>query len=95
MRFRYSLALGLALALALAALPAAANKSGKPRDDSSENLRLVGQTGDNRPIVTFTEPFFTDAAFQDDYAYQGTWNGGFRIVDISKPTRPEPLVEVD
>jgi hypothetical protein len=95
MRFRYSLALGLALALALAALPAAANKSGKPRDDSSENLRLVGQTGDNRPIVTFAEPFFTDAAFQDDYAYQGTWNGGFRIVDISKPKRPTPLVEVD
>ncbi|MGH3042969.1 MAG: LVIVD repeat-containing protein, partial [Gaiellaceae bacterium] len=96
MNVRSLLALGLVLVLALAALPAAATKSGKPRDDSSSrNLRLVGQTGDNRPVETFLEAFFTDAAFQGDYAYQGTWNGGFRITDISKPRRPKPIAEVD
>ena len=61
----------------------------------SDNIRLVGETGDNRPVETFLEPFFTDAAFQGHYAYQGTWNGGFRIVDIKKPWRPKPISEVD
>ena len=96
MKLRSTIALGLALALALAVLPAAANKSGKPRDSaSSRNLDLIGETGDNRPVVTFGEAFFTDAAFQGRYAYQGTWNGGFRVVDISKPWRPKPISEVD
>ena len=97
MNLRSALALGLVLALALVVLPAAAGKSGKPGGSgaSSKNLTLVGETGDNRPVVTFAEAFFTDIAFQDDYAYQGTWNGGFRIVDISKPWRPKPVAEVD
>ena len=97
MNLRSALALGLVLALALAVLPAAAGKSGKPGGGgaSSKDLTLVGETGDNRPVATFTEAFFTDLAFQDDYAYQGTWNGGFRIVDISKPWRPKPVAEVD
>lgn len=95
MKLRTALALGVVLALAVAALPAAANKS-KPKDESlSSNIRLVGETGDNRPVETFLEPFFTDAAFQGHYAYQGTWNGGFRIVDIKKPWRPKPVSEVD
>src|SRR5262245_9178994 len=95
MKLRTALALGLALALAVAALPAAANKN-KPKDESlSSNIRLVGETGDNRPVETFLEAFFTDAAFQGHYAYQGTWNGGFRIVDIKKPWRPKPVSEVD
>jgi LVIVD repeat len=96
MTLRTALALGLAAALALAALPAAAGKPGKPpAGSSSKDLTLVGETGDNRPVVTFGEAFFTDVAFQDDYAYQGTWNGGFRVVDISKPWRPKPVAEVD
>jgi hypothetical protein len=95
MRLRNSLALGLVLALSLAALPASAHKP-PPRDrSSSDNLTLVGATRDNRPVETFLEAFFTDAAFQDDYAYQGTWNGGFRVVDISRPWRPKPVAEVD
>jgi hypothetical protein len=96
MRLRSSLALGLVLVLSLAALPASAHKPSVPSDGSSSDaLTLVGATGDNRPVETFLEAFFTDAAFQDDYAYQGTWNGGFRIVDISKPWRPKPVAEVD
>jgi hypothetical protein len=97
MKLRTALALGLTLALALAVLPAAAGKSGKPRGGGapSKDLTLVGETGDNRPVVTFGEAFFTDIAFQDSYAYQGTWNGGFRVVDISRPWRPKPVVEVD
>ena len=94
-----SLVVGLILSVVLvvAAMPAGSTRPGKPRDDEvrSANLRLVGATGDNRPAVTFGEAFFTDAAFQDDYAYQGTWNGGFRIVDISRPRKPRAVAEVD
>jgi hypothetical protein len=63
MTVRRALALGLVLALALAALPAAAERPGKPSGASFENLLLVGATGDDRPVETFAEPFFTDAAF--------------------------------
>lgn len=95
MTVRRALALGLVLALALAVLPAAAERPGKPSGASFQDLTLVGETGDSRPVETFAEAFFTDAAFQGHYAYQGTWNGGFRVVDISRPWRPEPLAEVD
>jgi len=95
MTIRRALALGLLLALALAALPAAAERPGKPSGASFENLFLVGATGDNRPVQDFTEAFFTDAAFQGRFAYQGTWNGGFRVVDIARPWRPKPVAEVD
>jgi hypothetical protein len=83
--------------LVVAAMPAGGAGPAKPADDDvrSANLRLVGATGDNRPVVTFAEAFFTDAAFQGDYAYQGTWNGGFRIVDISRPQKPKAVAEVD
>ena len=91
MTLRRALALGLGFALALAVLPAAAKRPGKPSDESFQNLTLVGETGDNRPVETFLDAFFTDAAFQGHYAYQGTWNGGFRIVDIRKPWRPRPV----
>ena len=97
MRFRVTLAVGLVLGLAFAltALPAGAGKPGTPTDDShSRNMRLVGETGDDRPVETW-EAFFTDAAFQGHYAYQGTWNGGFRITNISRPWRPKPVAEVD
>jgi LVIVD repeat len=95
-----ALAVGLILSLVLVAtaVPAGGTRPGKkPVDDDvrTANFRLVGSTGDNRPAITFGEAFFTDAAFQDDYAYQGTWNGGFRIVDISRPQKPKPLAEVD
>jgi len=69
-------------------LPAAAERP-KPSGASFHDLTLVGETGDHRPVETFEEAFFTDVAFQGRYAYQGTWNGGFRIVDISRPWRPE------
>ncbi len=99
MRFRHTLVLGLMLALVLgiATIPASANKPGKPSRDGSlsKNTRLIGATRDNRPVETSLEAFFTDAAFQGRYAYQGTWNGGFRIVDIKKPWRPKPVSEVD
>ena len=95
MTARRALALGLVLALALAVLPAAAERPGKPSGASFKKLTLVGETGDSRSVETFAEAFFTDAAFQGRYAYQGTWNGGFRIVDISRPWRPEPVAEVD
>jgi len=77
-------------------VPAAGTSSRPDRDDSSSSrLRLLGETGENRPVETFLEAFFTDMAFQGDYAYQGTWNGGFRTVDISKPRRPKPAAEID
>ena len=96
MTIRRALALGLVLALALAVLPAAAERPTKPpAGTNSHDLTLVGETGDSRPVETFAEAFFTDAAFQGRFAYQGTWNGGFRVVDISRPWRPTPLAEVD
>ena len=95
MTVRRALALGLVLALGVAVLPAAAERPSKPSGASFRDLTLVGETGDSRPVETFAEAFFTDAAFQGHYAYQGTWNGGFRIVDISRPWRPEPVAEVD
>ena len=86
MKIRRALALGfvVALALALAVVPAAAERHEQPRPGvSAHGLTLIGETGDSRPIETFEEAFFTDAAFQGHYVYQGTWNGGFRVVDIS------------
>ena len=94
MTIRRALALGLLLALA-ATLPAAAHRPGGPSGASFQGLTLVGETGDSRPVETFEEAFFTDVAFQGRYAYQGTWNGGFRVVDITRPWRPEPVAEVD
>ena len=90
------LGLAFVLALVVTAVPAAGTSSRPDRDDSSSSrLRLLGETGENRPVETFLEAFFTDLAFQGDYAYQGTWNGGFRTVDISKPRRPKPAAEID
>jgi hypothetical protein len=50
-------------------LPAAAHHEGDPR---TKNLHPMGDTDDNRPVQTFTEPFFTDIAFWGDTAIQGT-----------------------
>jgi hypothetical protein len=77
--------------LAMAA-PAGAGHETDPR---TKNLHPLGDTDDNRPVVTFGEAFFTDAAFQGTVAYQGTWIGGFRTIDISEPEEPEVLAEVD
>ena len=77
--------------LAMAA-PAGAGHETDPR---TKNLHPLGDTDDNRPVVTFGEAFFTDAAFQGTVAYQGTWIGGFRTIDISEPGEPEVLAEVD
>jgi hypothetical protein len=95
MNARRALALGLMLALALAVLPAAATRPVVPDGVSAEKLALIGVTRDHRPVETFDEPFFTDVAFQGQFAYQGTWNGGFRVVDVSRPWRPRPVSEVD
>jgi hypothetical protein len=96
---RLPLALGLILSLAVlaAAFPAAVSGMGGKRrgDGRAENLFLVGSTHDRVPVETFEEPFFTDLAFQGRSAYQGTWNGGFRVLDISRPWRPKVRAEVD
>jgi LVIVD repeat len=82
----------LVVGLLLAAMPAEAHHETDPH---TRNLIPLGDTDDNRPISTFLEPFFTDAAFWGDLAYQGTWNGGFRVIDISSPARPRVRSEVD
>jgi LVIVD repeat len=76
----------------VSALPASASHENRPR---TKNLHPMGDTDDNRPIETFEEPFFTDLAFWGKYAYQGTWNGGFRVVNIAPKGHPKVLSEVD
>jgi hypothetical protein len=94
MRVRFSLVLGLVLGVALLAWvgPAAA---GHKTDPHSKNLHPMGHTGDNRPVETFGEAFFTDMAFKGKTAYQGTWIGGFRTINIAAPGKPKVLAEVD
>jgi hypothetical protein len=82
----------LVVGLVLAAMPAQTHHEIDPH---TRNLRPLGDTDDNRPISTFLESFFTDAAFWDDLAFQGTWNGGFRMIHISSPARPRMRSEVD
>jgi LVIVD repeat len=79
-------------AVLTAGVPAIAGHEDDPRTD---NIVPLGDTDDNRPVITFTEAFFTDIAFWGPRAYQGTWNGGFRVVDIADPNNPEPISEVD
>jgi hypothetical protein len=55
MTVRRALALGLVLALALAVLPVAAERPGKPSGASFQDLTLVGETGDSRPVEAFAE----------------------------------------
>ena len=78
-------------ALLIGAVPALARHR---QDPHSPNLRPTGHTQDNRPVESFADPFFTDAAFWGDVAYQGTWSGGFRTIDISRPNQPRVLSEV-
>jgi hypothetical protein len=92
MKIRVSLVLVLGVALLAWAGPAAA---GHKTDPHSKNLHPMGHTGDNRPVVTFGEAFFTDLAFKGKIAYQGTWIGGFRTVNIAAPGKPKVLAEVD
>jgi hypothetical protein len=90
---RGALVLGAALAFVLvAALPAAARHEADPR---TKNLHPMGDTDDNRPVVTFNEAFFTDIAFSGKVAYQGTWVGGFRTINIAPKGKPKVLAEVD
>jgi hypothetical protein len=74
------------------ASPAVAGHDNDPR---TKNFHPMGDTNDNRPVVTFGEAFFTDAAFQGKIAYQGTWIGGFRTINIAAPGNPKVLAEVD
>ena len=78
-------------ALLLSAMPAVARHRQDPHTD---NLRPTGHTRDNRPVESFADPFFTDAAFWGTTAYQGTWSGGFRTIDISDPDQIDVLSEV-
>jgi hypothetical protein len=82
----------LGAVLLATASPAVAGHDNDPR---SKNLHPMGDTNDNRPVVTFGEAFFTDAAFQGKIAYQGTWIGGFRTINIAAPGNPKVLAEVD
>ena len=79
-------------ALLTAVTPASAGHKSDPR---SKNMHPLGHTGDNRPVVNFEEAFFTDLAFLGKVAYQGTWIGGFRTVNIAAPGKPKVLAEVD
>ncbi len=94
MKLWRSLVLGLVLGVALLAwaVPAGAGHKTDPR---TKNLHPMGHTRDNRPVVTFGEAFFTDVAFKGKIAYQGTWNGGFRTINIAAPGNPKVLAEVD
>jgi hypothetical protein len=78
--------------LLVMASPAVAGHDNDPR---TKNFHPMGDTDDNRPVVTFGEAFFTDAAFQGKIAYQGTWIGGFRTINIAAPGNPKVLAEVD
>lgn len=80
---------GVLLATATPAL------AGHDNDPRTKNLHPLGDTNDNRPVETFGEAFFTDAAFQGKIAYQGTWIGGFRTINIAAPGKPKVLAEVD
>ena len=68
--------------------------AGHDADPHSKKLRPLGHTDDNRPVVTFAEAFFTDLALKGKIAYQGTWVGGFRTIDISRKGKPKVLSEV-
>jgi len=94
MKLWRSLVLGLVLGVALLAwaVPAGAGHKTDPR---TKNLHPMGHTRDNRPVVTFGEAFFTDVAFKGKIAYQGTWIGGFRTINIAAPGNPKVLAEVD
>ena len=89
-----SLLFGLILGgvLLATASPALAGHDNDPR---TKNLHPMGDTDDSRPVVTFGEAFFTDVAFQGKIAYQGTWIGGFRTINIAAPGKPKVLAEVD
>src|SRR5829696_8353745 len=69
--------------------------AGHETDPRTKNLHPMGDTDDSRPVVDFSEAFFSDIAFQGKIAYQGTWIGGFRTIDIASPAKPKVLAEVD
>lgn len=83
------------LAILALLLPATHVSAGHADDPRTRNLTPVGHTDDNRPATDFFQPFFTDVAFWGNIAYQGTWWGGFRTVDVSRSGDPRVLSEVD
>jgi hypothetical protein len=82
----------LGFVLVASALPASARHEADPR---TKNLHPMGDTDDTRPVETFNEAFFTDIAFWGKVAYQGTWVGGFRTINIAPKGKPKVLAEVD
>jgi hypothetical protein len=72
---RSILCLGLLLvvSLLLAAMPA---QAGHDTDPHTKDLRPMGHTDDNRPVTSFFDPFFTDAAFWGKLAIQGSGSAG-------------------
>ena len=89
-----SLVLGLALGIALLTW-ALAGWGGTQDGSAVEEPSSARHTADDRPVETFAEAFFTDMAFKGKIAYQGTWIGGFRTVNIAAPGKPKVLAEVD
>ncbi|HXV35183.1 MAG TPA: hypothetical protein VD769_14340 [Gaiellaceae bacterium] len=88
----------VALAVGLLASPLAAN----PRVDVvsdwavSDNLTALGFSErtiplDNNDPSNRDGVFNSDLAFQDDMVVQGTY-GGFRLVDVTYPSRPKEIV---
>ena len=92
-RLTRSLILAMVLGGVLLVLASSAG-AGHETDPRSKNLHPMGDTDDNRPVVTFGEAFFTDMAFKGSIAYQGTWIGGFRTINIAAPGNPKVLAEV-
>jgi hypothetical protein len=100
---RFVMACGFVAALLAASLPATAvpgdgdDRSGSSPaglspassdlDEHSQNVKLLG----NSPGRGFTN---SDLAFDGNLLYAGDF-GGFRILDISSPTRPRVLSEFD
>ncbi len=97
MKVKLALAL-VALAVGLIASPLGAN----PRVDIvstwavSDNMTALGYSArvvplDNNSPDNRDGVFNSDLAFQDDMVVQGTY-GGFRLVDVTYPSRPKEIV---
>jgi hypothetical protein len=88
----------VALAVGIVAAPLAASP-GIPHTDSwaiTDNLKPLGFSAREIPLDN-DDPsgrdgvFNSDLAFQDDTVLQGTY-GGFRLVDVTYPSRPREIV---
>jgi hypothetical protein len=93
-QIRLLIALIVMTTLVAVALPASAEHRDRER---TRNLHPMGHIEEPRNLLTpggDNLKIHTDIAFWGDYAFQGTWRGGFNIRDISAPGRPRQVAEV-